>query len=252
MTRILIIEDEKDAASRLEKLLRQIEPDIEIMACLDSVEASVKWFETHSAPDLLLLDIQLGDGQSFDIFKKVQVDCFVIFTTAYDEYAIRAFELNSIDYLLKPVDPGKLQNSFAKFQRLKKSASPFDINKLLAEIAGKKESFKKRFVVNVCNKLKSIEIKDVAFFYAMEKNTFLCIYSGMHYPLDYSLDHLEEILDPDQYFRINRQTIVHFGAITRMSLMPKSRIKLYTTPEGPTELMVSTNRTAGFRKWLDK
>lgn len=252
MIRTLIIEDEQDAAERLEGMLLRIEPSITIAARLDSVESSVIWLQQNPLPDLIMLDIQLGDGLSFDIFKKVRPDCFIIFTTAYDAYAIKAFELNSIDYLLKPVDEEKLKAGLEKFHRLRNNQLSINFEKILAMIDGHKKEYKKRFVVSIANKMKMVDTNHVAYFYSMEKSTFLSTFDNLHFPLDFSLDHLETILDPKVFFRINRQYIVHDTAIERIHILSKSRIQIQTNPPIADGLLVSSARTAEFRKWLDK
>jgi two-component system, LytTR family, response regulator LytT len=252
MIRTLIIEDEESAASRLENLLTRIEPEINIVGRLDSVEASVKWLKNNPSPDLLMLDIQLGDGLSFEIFRKIKVDSFVIFTTAYDEYAIKAFELNSIDYLLKPVDEAKLKLSLEKFNKLRSTSTSIDIEKIVGMIESRKSQFKKRFVVNIADKIKMIETREVAYFYSLEKISFLCTHDNLHYPLDFSLDHLENLLDPEYFFRVSRQYIIHYSSISKIYLLSKSRIKIEVQPPIKDGLMVSSTRTPEFRKWLDR
>lgn len=251
MIRTIIIEDEKPAALRLEKLLRRLDNEIVIDAIIDTVESAVKWLTSNPHPDLIMLDIQLGDGISFDIFRNVRIESYVIFTTAFDEYAIRAFELNSIDYLLKPVDEKRLVLSFEKFRKRRSSQSE-NIGKLLEEFNRKTDRFKKRFVVNIANKIKVIETSDVSYFYSKEKNTFLCTNDNRHYPLEFSLDHIEEIIDPEVFFRINRQYLINYHAIAKIDVMSKSRIKIETAPAAADEIMVSSSRTAEFRAWLDK
>ncbi len=252
MIRALIVEDEEPAAVRLEKLLKQVEPGIQILDVIDSVEIAVKWFETNDPPDLLMLDIQLADGLSFDIFKKAKVDSFVIFTTAYDEYAIKAFELNSIDYLLKPVDRVKLQNSIQKYRKLAGRNQQVSIDTLMETLENRKSSFKIRFAVNVGSKIISVETRSVAYFYSMEKSIFLCTNENHHYPLDFSLEHLEQLLDPEMFFRINRQVIIQYTSIEKIHILSRSRVKLETNPPASEDLLVSTARTHQFRLWLDR
>jgi DNA-binding LytR/AlgR family response regulator len=252
MIRTLIIEDEMPAAERLEKMLKSVEPSLEVLDILDSVEGSVNWFSENDPPDLLMLDIQLADGLSFDIFKKTSIDCFVIFTTAYDEYAIKAFELNSVDYLLKPVDREKLARSIEKFKKLRDSSAQLNIQDLIETIESRSGKYKKRFAVSVGNKIISVETQKVAYFYSMEKSTFLCTADDHHYPLDFSLDHLELILDPDNFFRINRQNIINYANILKVHVLSKSRIKIETEPACRDNLLVSTAKTHKFRLWLDR
>lgn len=251
MIRTLIIEDEEPAALRLEKLLIEVDPTIKVTGKLESVEASIAWFKENQHPDLLILDIQLADGVSFDIFKKVDVDCFVIFTTAYDEYAIKAFELNSIDYLLKPIDKNKLSNSIEKFKKLSHTTPQFDLNDLIETIESRKTGFKKRFAISIGSKIKSVEIHQIAYFYSLEKNTFLGTFDGHQYPVDFSLDRIEAIVDPDIFFRINRQYIVNYNAIEKINVLSKSRLELRIA--GNTEeMLVSAAKSHSFRQWIDK
>ena len=252
MIRTLIVEDEEPAAARLEKLLKEVDPGIQILDVIDSVEVAVKWFEKNDPPDLLMLDIQLADGLSFDIFKQIKVESFVIFTTAYDEYAIRAFELNSIDYLLKPVDPAKLQNSIQKYRNLAGRDQKVNIETLIETLEQRRSSFKKRFAVNVGSKIISVETRTVAYFYSLEKSTFLCTNDNHHYPLDFSLEHLEQLLDPELFFRINRQVIIQYASIEKIHILSRSRVKLETNPPASEDLLVSTARTHQFRLWLDR
>jgi DNA-binding LytR/AlgR family response regulator len=251
MIKTIIIEDEKPAAIRLEKLLLKLNSEIVICEIIDTVESAVKWLNNNPQPDLIMLDIQLGDGISFDIFRNVKVESHVIFTTAFDEYAIKAFELNSIDYLLKPVDEKKLAASLEKFRKFRSSQSE-NIGKLIEELTGKSDRFKKRFVVNIANKIKVIETGEISFFYSKEKNTFLCTTDSRHYPLEFSLDYLEEIVNPANFFRINRQYLVGFRSISRIDVLSKSRIRIETNPTAGEEILVSSSRTAEFRLWLDK
>jgi DNA-binding LytR/AlgR family response regulator len=251
MIRTLIIEDEEPAALRLEKLLREADHEIEIIDKLDSVESAIRWFSNNTQPDLLMLDIQLADGLSFDIFKKIQIESFVIFTTAFDEYAIKAFELNSIDYLLKPIDKIKLNSALSKFRKLRDSKPLFDIRAIIQSIENKKTNFKKRFSIGIADRLKSIETHEIAYFYSLEKNTFLCTFDAHHYPIDFSLDRLEDLIDPEIFFRINRQNFIQFRAIKKIHLLSKSRIELEIHASNE-KMMVSSAKSHLFREWLDK
>lgn len=252
MIKTLIIEDEEPASIRLAKLLNEIAPDIDIIGNIESVEGAVNWLNNNNKPDLIMLDIQLADGLSFDIFKQVTVDSFVIFTTAYDEYAIKAFELNSIDYLLKPIDKTKLKHSIAKYRKLNSPTPQININDLIDSMSAKTKNYKKRFLINMGSRIKSIETKDIAYFYVLEKACFLCTLQGKSYPIDFSLDKLENLINPDNFFRINRQTMLNIQAITNISIYSKSRIKITTEPVAEVELIVSANKSHSFRQWLDK
>jgi len=252
MINTLIIEDEEPAARRLQNLIQSLEPEIVVNAVIDTVESAISWLNTHPQPDLIMLDIQLGDGLSFDIFKKTKVESYIIFTTAYDEYAIRAFELNSIDYLLKPVDENKLKVSLEKYKKFRTSSQEVNIGKLLDEFTGRNDKFKKRFVVNIANKIKVVETKEVNYFFSKEKSTFLSTSDNHRLPLDFSLDHIEEMVNPEQFFRINRQYLVRYQAISKIDVLSKSRIRIEIVPNPGEEILVSSARTSEFRQWLDK
>jgi DNA-binding LytR/AlgR family response regulator len=210
--RTLIVEDEAPAAARLKNMLLEVEPGMEILGVLESISSAIAWFDTHPHPDLLLLDIQLADGLSFDIFQTHKIDSFVIFATAYDEYAIQAFELNSIAYLLKPIDQGKLEIALEKFHKLRSKNQKLDIQALLDSLNQTPTSgrYKNRFIINLGSRITSIESSQIAWLYSLEKNTFLCTNEGRHYPVDQSLDKLEELLDPMAFFRISRQYILSY------------------------------------------
>ncbi len=252
MLRALIIEDEHAAAERLKKMLLRIGPDIELCGILDSVEGSVNWLTNNPHPDLILLDIELADGKSFEIFRHIKVDSFVIFTTAYDAYAIKAFELNSIDYLLKPIDEKKLKASLEKFRHFAGNSKNDVLTSLLESLDLKKQAWKKRFLVSAGSAIKSIETRDIAFFYSMEKGSFLCTTENRHYQVEYSLDKLEQLLDNQHFFRINRQQLVSFESIKKIHVLSKSRIKIDILPEQKDEFIVSSAKAHSFREWLDK
>jgi len=252
MIRTLIIEDETPAVKRLEKLLKEVEPSITILKTLESVSSAIKWLKQHPQPDLMMLDIQLADGLSFDIFKQVRVDSFVIFTTAYDEYAIKAFELNSIDYLLKPINKEKLRKSIRKLMQLQGNTNSIDIQAVIAAMDQGRKQYKQRFSVNVGTKIKSIETVNIAYFYSMDKITFLCTKEKRHYPIAFALDKLEELIDPQYFFRINRQYTVNYHAIEKINVLSRSRIAIHTIPPTKEPLLVSSARTHEFRLWLDR
>lgn len=248
----IIIEDEKLAAERLEELIREIDASIEISVKLTSVEQSIKYLK-QSKPDLIFLDIQLEDGLSFSIFEKVDVDVPIIFTTAYDQYAIKAFKLNSIDYLLKPIKKEALRESLNKYKNIK-SSYLMDFEEIIRSIQNKEVNYKKRFLIQYGQKIKKVEIDEVAFFYTMEKNIFVTTLSGNTFPIDYTLDSLQEVIDPEKFFRINRKMIISFEAIKNMIPFSRSRIKIELTPPEPkdVEALVSVERASAFKKWLDK
>ncbi len=248
---VVIIEDEALAAERLEKMLRELDPEITVVAKLASVELSVAWLKENSA-DLIFLDIQLTDGLSFSIFDRVEVKTPVIFTTAYDQYAVKAFELNSVSYLLKPVKKRDLENSLEKYRSLR-SAYSIDFDVLLSTIKGKTE-YKKRFLVRMADRYKKVETEEIAYFFALEKSVFFRTVEGRTYPLDMTLDQVEKVIDPTVFFRINRKYIVHINAISNMVSWSKRRIKVELRPvvDDHMDTIVSMERYAEFKKWLDK
>lgn len=250
--KVLIIEDEHLASDRLKDLLLSIDPSIEIIDIIRSVEQSVA-FLRKTKPDLILLDIQLEDGISFSIFDKVIVDIPIIFITAYDQYAIKAFKLNSIDYLLKPIKKGDLENALSKFKNIKTSFL-IDFEKIIKEIQNKEINYKSRFLIQFSQKLKKVEINEVAYFYAFEKSVFLKTFAGSIFPIDYTLDKLENLLDPGYFFRINRKMIVSLNSIINMIPYSRARIKLELNPPQPKELeaLVSIDRSHYFKQWMDK
>jgi two-component system, LytTR family, response regulator LytT len=249
---ILIIEDEEPAYRRLVKMLKEVEPAATLLNQIVSVSSAVKWFKENDAPDLIISDIQLSDGISFEIFKQVDIKCPVIFTTAYDQYAIEAFKVNSIDYLLKPVKKDELEKAVAKFKNLTPAtASPaIDINKLLQSLQPAGTDYKKRFVVRYGEHIKTIDIEEVVYFYTEDKATFLCTKDARRFVIDFNLDTLDSILDPKVFFRINRQYIISIHSIAEMFAYSKSRVLIKLNPPSKHETIVSTERSADFKHWL--
>ena len=255
--KILIIEDESATARRLQKLLLEIDADIQVLAILESIAQTVNWLGSNDEPDLIFMDINLSDGLSFGIFDEIELNCPVIFTTAYDQYAIQAFKVNSIDYLLKPVNKENLAGSLRKYHKLHTRESEaqtdipkFDIAKLALALGVNKPTFLKRVVVRYGEIIKAIEIKDVAYFYSDEKIVFMALKEGKSYPVDFTLDHLEQRLDPDLFFRINRKFLINYYAIEKMISYSKSRIKITLNPPCELESVSSTERSGEFKDWL--
>jgi len=249
---ILIIEDEEPAFRRLQKMLKELEPDHTLLDQIVSVSSAVKWFKENDAPDLIISDIQLSDGISFEIFKQVDIKCPVIFTTAYDQYAIEAFKVNSIDYLLKPVKKEELETAVKKFKTLTPATVPpaIDINKLLQSLQPAGTEYKKRFVVRYGEHIKTIDIEEVVYFYTEDKATFLCTKDARRFVVDFNLDTLDSILDPKVFFRINRQYIISIHSIAEMFAYSKSRVLIKLNPPAKHETIVSTERSADFKLWL--
>ena len=249
--KILLIEDEDPAAKRLQKMLQEAIPDAEVTDNIVSVSSGIKWFKENDLPDLIISDIQLSDGLSFEIFKAVEILCPVIFTTAYDQYAIEAFTVNSIDYLLKPIKKEELAAALHKFNKIKPVASAIDIQQLLKSFTNPSQEYKKRFVVRYGEHIKTINIEDLAFFYTEDKVNFLTTKEARRFAIDYNLDSLENMLDPKSFFRINRQYIISIHSIAEMFAYSKSRVLVKLNPSAKHETIVSTERSADFKLWLD-
>ena len=251
---VLIIEDEPLAASRIEKLVKEIKPGANVPDKIDSVKRSVEWLKNNPAPDLILMDIQLADGISFQIFEQCEVKSPVIFTTAYDEYALKAFKVNSIDYILKPVDKEELTAAFKKFDSLVNApASP---QKMMESIGHAMQmltkKYKERFVIKVGEHLKSVEVAEILFFFSMEKTTFAQTREGRKYILDFTMDQLEGIIDPSRFFRINRKYIIAVDSIHDMISYTNSRLKLVLKTSDDKDIIVARERVQEFKDWLDK
>lgn len=249
--KILIIEDENAAARRLEKLLAETAPEAVVLQRLDSVETSVLWLQNNPQPDLILLDIHLADGSSFEIFDHTTVTCPIIFTTAYDEFALQAFKVNAVDYLLKPIKTNELAAALDKYKRVFKAATQ-DYSALLDTLRKQTgPNYLRRMLIRFGNSIKLVDMADAAYFYTKDKITFLVSRSsGKRFPVDYPLDKLEGMLDPGVFFRINRQFIINVAAIKEMHPYSKSRVKVELDPSTDLETIVSTERSAEFKKWL--
>ena len=223
---VLIIEDEPQAAKRMETLMKALEPTVSIVASIDSVKNSVEWIKKNSPPDLILMDIQLADGISFSIFEQCDVQSPVIFTTAYDAYALKAFKVNSIDYILKPVDKDELSAALAKFKNMKRSVPD---TKLLLDNIGQAvqmltKRYKSRFMIKVGEHLKTIETSTLLYFYSQDKATFCYTNDNRSLILDYTIEQLEEMVDPAVFFRINRKYLVSAAAISDIISYTNSRL----------------------------
>lgn len=250
--RVIIIEDEKPSARRLQRMLSNIGVEAEVM--LHSVEESIEWFQNNEHPDLIFLDIQLSDGLSFEIFEVIDIKSAVIFTTAYDEYALQAFKLNSIDYLLKPIDDEELGNAMKQYQALlpeKQSVTlDFDdIKKLLVNPI--EREYKKRFSVKVGQHLKLINVDEIECFYSENKGTYLHTNEGRNYLLDTTLENLEDELEPHTFFRINRKFFVNINAIKDMVSYTNSRLQIKLNSYKEQDVIVARERVKAFKEWLE-
>lgn len=248
--KVLIIEDEQLAAKKLIRLLKEIDIKIEVIGVIGAVESAVNWLHSQPHPDLIFMDIQLEDGLCFDIFEKSNIKTPVIFTTAYDEYTLRAFKVNSVDYLLKPIKPEDLKNAIHKFNEWHKHIDFTGFKMALQQLQPKQ---KERFLIKVGEHYKSIEITEIDCFYIKERCNFIHINTGKNYAIDYSLDKIEEMIDLNMFFRINRNMIINFSFIHDILAYSSSRLKItlekWTEKE---ELLVSRERVADFKKWMDR
>lgn len=249
--KVLIVEDEQLAVDRLIQLMDQLGEDITVVGHCDSVKSAVEWIKNHPAPELAFFDIQLADGLSFKIFEQTTIKCPIIFTTAYDQYAIQAFKVNSVDYLLKPISKDELSNALTKF---KQNNSPQIDTKTLLQILGNnnEKQTKERFIIKVGEHLRSILSAEIAVFFSEDSTTFLIDTKRNKYILDYTLDHLEGVLDSTCFYRISRKFIIHIDCISDMITYSKSRLKIELGQYKSDELIVSRDRVADFKKWLDR
>jgi two-component system LytT family response regulator len=249
---ILIIEDEEAAYHRLKKLIAEMLPEANILLPVVSIKSAITWFVENAEPDLVFLDVHLADGESFEIFKKVKVTSPVIFTTAFDQYALEAFKLNSIDYLLKPIKKEELKRAVDKFlnSNLSKSGQ-VNFQQLISTLQLQTAAYKERFVVKYGEHIKTIQTADSAYFYTENKANFIVTKDNKRFTIDYNLDQLEVLLDPKKFFRINRQFIIGFHAITEMFTYSKSRVLVKLSPPSKIETIVSSERSASFKSWLD-
>ncbi|WP_456461497.1 LytR/AlgR family response regulator transcription factor [Reichenbachiella sp.] len=250
--KVLIVEDEGIAADRLIQLLEQLDASIEVVEHLDSVKSVVEWFESHATPDLAFFDIQLADGLSFEVFEQVEVSCPIIFTTAYDQYAIEAFKVNSIDYLLKPMVEADLQRALDKFQKQKQPAQNVDVSALMNLMQQQTKSYKERFVIKVGEHLKSVLTEEVEIFLSENKATYLLSKDNKRFIIDFTLDQIQEAVDPKSFFRINRKYLIHIDGIRDIITYSNSRLKLELHHFNADDLIVSREKVAMFKEWLDR
>jgi DNA-binding LytR/AlgR family response regulator len=249
---VIIIEDEKPAARRLGRMLKEL--GIEAKTMLHSVEESLNWFQNNEHPDLIFLDIQLSDGLSFEIFEEIPVNSAIIFTTAYDEYALKAFKLNSIDYLLKPIDEDELKVAVEQYktqqtQETNLQVNIDDIRRLLINPVDRK--YKKRFTIKIGQHIKIVHVDEIECFYSENKATYIHTNGGRNYLIDHSLEHWQDQLDPEHFYRVNRTFIVHINAIKDIISYTNSRLKLILHSYNETEIIVSRERVKDFKKWIE-
>lgn len=256
--KIVIIEDEPLAANRLISLLKAYSEDVEILAHLDSVKKSAQWLLNNPVPDLIFMDIQLGDGVSFEIFGIVNIQCPIIFITAFNEYAIQAFKVNSVDYLLKPLDKEHLYQALEKYKKLfgqtpARKTPELSLEAISQILGSYGQSFKNRFIVKVGEHIKAVAVADILYFFSREGGTFLQCKDKKKYLLDYTMDQIEQQVNPAHFFRINRQYLVSFEAILDIITYSNSRLKLSLLhAEDHKEVVVSREKVGDFKGWLDR
>ena len=258
--KILIVEDEDLAVKKLKKTLSTVDSTASVVGESDSIKGTVDWLENNPSPDLILMDIELADGQSFEIFNHVQVKSPVIFITSYDEYALKAFKVNSVDYLLKPVQKEDLQAALEKYKTLKKAyagdgeTSSVAIDALVRELQQKLQTkeYRKRFLVKHGQKLVSIEVDEIAYFFSDGRLNFFKTFDNRKFVVDYTMDELNEMLDPDKYFRISRSFFISVNSVIQIHDYFGNRLLLQLKPESDKEALVSREKVTDFKNWLGK
>lgn len=249
--KILIIEDESAASSQLKFLLNQLNISCEILAIIETVEEAIKWFTTNESPDLIFSDIQLADGISFEIYEQVKINAPIIFITAFDEFAIRAFKLNSVDYILKPLDADSLRFAVEKFnnQTLVKQET---LNELIKQQVFSPKSYRKSFLVRYRDKLLPIKSSEFAYFFIESGLVFGQLFDGRKFILDFKLEDLENQLDPHDFVRANRQFILSRESIFEIEPYINSRVLVKTSPKSPYEAIISKEKVTAFKKWFEE
>lgn len=250
MIEVLIIEDEQLAADKLEMLLNRSSFDIKVIYICGSIVEAVASLKQHT-PDLIFCDIHLADGIAFSIFEQIEVKTPIIFTTAYDQYALKAFEQYSIDYLLKPIDEKGLLKSLAKFKDLQRENEHIVDMRDLAKLMEKGRTYKKRFLVSIGSKFETIEVEDIAYFFSTDKQTYIMVMEGRKYPIDDSLNGLRGNLDPTLFFHINRNFIIHINSIENMYRASARKTMLEIKPKPPLEVKIPEEKLTQFKEWLD-
>ncbi|PZR22207.1 MAG: DNA-binding response regulator [Citrobacter freundii] len=258
--KVLIVEDEELAVKKLRKTLASVDPDAEVVGVADSIMATVKWINENPLPDLILMDIELSDGQSFEIFNRVAIKCPVIFTTSYDEYALKAFKVNSVDYLLKPIQKEDLEAALQKMHELKdiykkpESKPDMNIESLVKELQEKLQlkEYRKRFLVRHAQKLVSVDTDEIAYFFSDGRLNFFKTHDNKKFVVDYTMDELEEMLDPQKYFRISRSFYISVNSVEQIHDYFGNRLLLHLKPAVDKESIVSREKVTEFKKWMGK
>ncbi len=255
--KVVIVEDEIPAQRLLKATLQEIGFETEVIICLNSIKSTVEWFQKNEHPDILLLDIQLSDGVSFDIFKQVKIESMIIFTTAYDEYAIQAFKVNSLDYLLKPIEADELRAAFEKYENynrplIEEKNSAIDYSHIASLIKNEKQEYRKRFLIQSTEYFFHLPVEEIAFFYSTQGITFAVTFEKREHPLNFSLESLKEQLKPDIFFKINRQIIVNIDSIIKVHSYFSGKLLLETKPAHSEEIIIGKDKAASFKRWMDR
>lgn len=250
--KVLLVEDERPAADKLLKMLQNSAFGIQILGITESVEETVNWLLRNEKPELVFMDIQLDDGLCFDIFDNVDLQVPIIFTTAYNEYTLQAFKVNSIDYLLKPIKKDELNQALNKHQKLTGSITHIE-SQLKQVIQGLNKSYRNRFLIKIGANYKSVSVSDASYFFVQDKGTYLQTFEHRNFALDFSLDQITEMLDPEKFYRINRSCLVNIKAVGQLSAYSSSRLQIAIKNETKSELfVVSRDRVSAFKKWMDR
>ena len=251
--KVLIVEDEILAATKLEKLVSEIDPEIEVLGITDSVKDTAKWLANNTSPDLIFMDIQLGDGICFEVFEITEVKCPIIVTTAFNEYAQEAFKVNSIDYLLKPINKDEVKSALDKFHSMKAVFDMAESARRMSEVKKMLESgYKMRFMVKIGEHIVSVPVEEIAYFFSRDKGTFFKTNEGRSFLVDYSLEQVEDMSDPIGFFRINRKYLVSFQSISDIITYSNSRLKVVVPHMDEGDILVSRHRVKEFKNWLNR
>lgn len=255
-TTVLIVEDELPTQRLLRKMIEELRPTWDIVAATSGVEETVEWLENNSHPHLVFMDVQLADGLSFEIFDKINIQSIIIFTTAYDEYAVKAFKVSSIDYLLKPIRSEQLENAMQKYERIKAALVPqidiSELRNLSSLIKEGRPAYRNRLLVPVADGFLKLNISDVAYFQSSQKITTAITNSGNPHIIDMTLEKLEEELDPQYFFRANRQFILHIEAIQRIETWFNGKLVVKTKPEAKEKIVISREKARSFKEWINR
>jgi len=255
--KIAIIEDEIPAQRLMKDMLEKIDPKIEIVGCFKSVKSTVEWFSNNPHPDIALFDIQLADGLSFQIFDQVKIQSMVIFTTAFDEYTLQAFKVNSLDYLLKPIDQDEMQQALGKYETYRQrffseKNSSINFHDIVSAIQNAQPNYRKRFLIHTNESFFHLPVEQIAWFYSQQKITFAVTNDQHEYPIEFSLENLKEQLNPDEFFKINRNYIIRINAIKRIHSYFQGKLVLDVEPSPSEKIIVGKDKAHEFRQWLNR